>query len=130
MAVPSKEFGEDDIINCWSIFELAVTVFFLSQYRKLDGFSIEKNLFCNTRNKFIDKFTLKCPQAEDSEIFNFFKIYLLCEPAENNSEKSNFLFDGRIPINRISWMGPYLREKGDYKYSWLVENLEEGIHHL
>ena len=99
MAVLSKEFGDDDIINCWSIFELAVTVFFLSQYRKLDGFAIEKNLFCNIRNKFIDKFTLKCPQAEDSEIFNFFKIYLLCEPAEN---KSDFLFDDRIPINRIN----------------------------
>ena len=129
MTVLSKEFGDNDIINYPSIFELAVKVFILSQYRKLNGFAIEKNLYCNARNEFIDTFRLKYPQAEGSEISNFLKIYLLYEPAENNYERSEFLFDDRIPINRIRWMGPYLQEKGDYKYSWLVENLEEAIHH-
>ena len=129
MTALSREFGDDDIMNYSSIFELAVKVFFLSQYRKLDGFAIEKNLYCNARNEFIDKFRLKYPQAEDSEIFNFKKIYLFYEPAENNYKTSEFLFDDRIPINKISWMGPYLQEKGGYKYSWLVENLEDGIHH-
>ena len=80
-------------------------------------------------NEFIEKFRLKYPEAEDSEIFKFLKIYLLYQPAENNYEKSDFLFDERIPINRISWMGPYLQEEGDYKYSWLVENLKENIQH-
>ena len=42
----------------------------------------------------------------DSEIFNFFKIYLLFEPAENNYKKSDFLFHDRIPLNEICWMGP------------------------
>ena len=60
---------------------------------------------------------MEYPQADDTKIFNFLKIYLIHQPAENNYEKSEFLFDKRLPINRISWMGPYLQEKGDYKYS-------------
>ena len=130
MSVLLKEFvGDDDTINYSSIFELAVKVFYLLYYRKLDGFANEKNLYCNARNEFIEKFRLKYPQADETEIFNFLKIYLLCEPAENNYEKSEFLLDDRIPINRMSWIGLYLQEKGDYRYSWLVENLEEGIHY-
>ena len=77
MTVLSKEFCDDDIINYSSIFELGVKVFSLSQYRKLDGFAIEKNLYCDAKNEFVDKFRLKYPQTEDSEIFNFLKIYLL-----------------------------------------------------
>ena len=125
----SNEFGHDDTINYLNIFELGVKVFFFSYYRKLDGFATEKNLYCKAMNEFIEKFRLKYPKAEDSEIFKFLKIYLLYQPAENNYEKSDFLFDERIPINRISWMGPYLQEEGDYKYSWLVENLKENIQH-
>ena len=90
---------------------------------------LKKNRYCSARNDFTEKFRLKYRQATDPEILNFLKIYLLYQPAENNYEKSEFLFDERIPINRISWMGPYLQEKGDCKYSWLVENLEEGLHH-
>ena len=108
MTVLSKEFGDDDIINYSSIFELAVKIFFLSQYKKLDRFAIEINLYCNTRNEFIDKFRLKYPQAKESKIFNFLKIYLLYKLAENNYEKSEFLFDDRILINRINWMGRVL----------------------
>ena len=87
----SKEFvGNNDTINYSSIFELAVKVFYLSHYRKLHGFAIEKNLYCNARNEFIEKFRLKYSQADDNEIFNFLKIYLLYEPPENNYEKSKF----------------------------------------
>ena len=63
MTVLSKEFGDADIRNYSSIFELAVKIFFLSQYRKLDGFAIEK------RNEFIDKFRLKYPQTVKFLIF-------------------------------------------------------------
>ena len=130
MSVLLKEFvGDGDTINYSSIFELGVKVFYLSYYRKLDGFATEKNLYCNTRNEFIEKFRLKYPQPDETEFLNFSKIYLLYEPAENSYEKSEFLFDERIPINRMSWIGPYLQEEGDYKYLWLGENLEEGIHH-
>ena len=129
MTVISNKSGDDFSVDYSSIFELAVKVFYLSQYRKLDGFGTEKNLYRSSRNEFIEKFRLKYPKAENDEIFNFVRIYLLYQPAENNHEKSDFLFDGRIPVNRLSWMGPYLQEKGDYKYSWLVENLEKNIHH-
>ena len=63
MTVLSKEFGDADIRNYSSIFELAVKIFFLLQYRKLDGFAIEK------RNEFIDKFRLKYPQTVKFLIF-------------------------------------------------------------
>ena len=130
MSVLLKEFVDDgDTINYSGIFDLGVKVFYLSYYRKLDEFASEKNLYCNARNKFIEKFRFKYPQADETEIFNFLKIYLLHEPAENYYEKSEFLFDERTPINRMSWTGPYLQEKGHYKYSWLGENLEEDIHH-
>ena len=69
MTVLSKEFGDDDIINYSSIFEFGVKVFSLSQYRKLDGFAIEKNLYCDAKNEFIDKFRLKYPQAVKFLIF-------------------------------------------------------------
>ena len=49
--------------------------------------------------EFIRKFRIKYPQISDEEIFNFMNIYLLNEPAENNYEKSDFLSDGRIPVN-------------------------------
>ena len=62
----SKEFGDEDTINYWGIFELGVKVFFLLYYRKLDSFATEKNLYCKARNKFIEKFRLKYPEAEDS----------------------------------------------------------------
>ena len=72
MTTLSVEFvADDDTINYSGIFELAVKVFYLSQYRKLEGFAIKKNLYCEGRNEFIEKFRLKYPQADDSEIFNF-----------------------------------------------------------
>ena len=46
----------------------------------------------------------------DEDIFNFIRIYLLSEPAENNYEKSDFLFDGRLLLNRICCMGLYLQK--------------------
>ena len=44
-------------------------------------------------------------------------------------QKINFLFDGRLPRNRICWVGLYLQGKGDYKYCWLIEKTGQGIHH-
>ena len=53
----------------------------------------------------------------DEEVSNFIKIHLLCEPGKDNIFKSEFLFNDRIYIDRLSWVGPYLQECGDYKYS-------------
>ena len=55
--------------------------------------------FADIIYEFIRKFRIKYPQISDEEIFNFMNIYLLNEPAENNYEKSDILFDGRIPVN-------------------------------
>ena len=40
-----------------------------------------------------------------------------------------FYMTEEFHFNRISFVGPCLQEKGDYKYWWLIENMEEGIHH-
>ena len=69
-------------------------------FRKANVFVAEMNLLKNSE--------LMC----DEEIFSFIRIYLLHEPAKNNYVKSDFLFDGRLPLNRICWMGPYLQKKG------------------
>ena len=55
--------------------------------------------FADIIYEFIRKFRIKYPQISDEAIFNFMNIYLLNEPAENNYEKSDFLSDGRIPVN-------------------------------
>ena len=89
MSAVSKELSYED----HSLFELAIDVFYLSQYRKLDGFFDQKSKYIFCRYEFIRKFRMKYPQMSDEKIFNFMSIYLLYEPAENNYGKSNFLFD-------------------------------------
>ena len=95
MSAVSKELSYED----HSLFELAIDVFYLSQYRKLDGFFDQKSKYIFCRYEFIRKFRIKYPQMSDEKIFNFMSIYLLYEPAENNYEKSDILFDGRIPVD-------------------------------
>ena len=89
----------------------------------------QKCKYILNRDEFIKKFRIKYLQLSDEEIFGFIRIYLLSKPAENNYEKTDFLFDGRLPLNRICWMDPYLQEEGDYTFCWLIENTGEGIHH-
>lgn len=122
MSVISKELPD-------SPFEIVVDVFYYSQYRKRDGYFVQKSKYISLRDEFFEKFSIKYPQMPFEEVFSFISIYLMYKPAENNYEKSDFLFDEKIPINRICWMGPYLQEKGNYKYTWLIENMGEGIHH-
>ena len=58
-------------------FELAIDVFYLSQYRKLDDFFDQKHKYIFYRNELIRKFRIKYPQMSDEEIFNFMSIYLI-----------------------------------------------------
>ena len=72
MSVLSTEFvGDGFSVDYSSIFELGVKTFYFSQYRKLDGFASQKNLYCSIRNDFTEKFRLKYRQATDPEILNF-----------------------------------------------------------
>lgn len=82
--------------------------------KSITTFSIEtkkvlqkkKAEYIKLRNEFIEKLRAEYPQMTDAEVFNFSKIYLLFnEDSHTKSNKSNFLFDERIPINQISWMG-------------------------
>ena len=123
MSSISKVLFDDDIVDKTSLYEIAADVFYLSQYRKIEGNFAMKNEYIRKRDEFIKKVETKYPLISDEEIFNFIRIYLLYEPAEINQEKSDFLFDGRIPLNRICWMGPYLQEKGDYRYCWVIESM-------
>ena len=129
MSVISKELSDDNIKENPSLFEIAADVFYLSQYKKLEEHFVQKSKYICSRDEFIKKFRIKYPQMSEEEISNFIRIYLLYEPAENNYKKSDFLFDGRLPLNRICWMSFYLQEEVDYKYCWLIENTGEGIHH-
>ena len=129
MSIISKELSDDKIKENPSLFEIAVAVFYLSQYKRLEGYFVQKSKNICSRDEFIRKSRIKYPQMSDEELFNFIRIYLLYEPAENNYEKRDFLFDGRLPRNRICWMGLYLQGKGDYKYCWLIEKTGEGMHH-
>ena len=63
----------------------------------------------------------------DAEIFNFFLIYLLFEPAENNYK---VIFCSMIEYHWMKFAGwdHYLQGEGDWNYWWLVENLGEGLH--
>ena len=66
-------------------------------------------------------FRIKYPQMSDEEIFNFVGTYLLREHAE----KSDFLFNGRLPLDRICCMGPYLQEEGDYMMKKITDQLDD-----
>ena len=66
-------------------------------------------------------FRIKYPQMSDEEIFNFVGTYLLREHAE----KSDFLLDGRLPLDRIWGMGPYLQEEGDYMMEKITDQLDD-----
>ena len=85
-------------------------VFYLSQYRKMEGNFAKKNKYIRKIDEFVKKFRTKYPLMSDEENFSFIRIYLLYQPAENNYEKSDFLFDGQIPLHRISCMGPICKK--------------------
>lgn len=111
-----------------SLFEIATDVFNFSQYTNFKKKMHQK--YNSKRFTFIKKMKIKHLQVSDGGIFNFTKIYLTYKPAENEfKDKDDFIFDGRIPINQISWKGPYLKEQKDYEYYWLIENMKENIHH-
>ena len=81
-----------------SLFEIGV--FYLSQYRKLDGCITKKENYIRARDEFIEKFKVKYLQVS-AEILKFFQMHLLYKPAENNYDKSDLLIDEGILINRI-----------------------------
>ena len=105
MSVISKVLPEED-----SLLEIVIDVFYYLHCRKPDGYFDKKNKYVALRDKFVEKIRIKYPQMSDEEIFNFISIYLIYESIKNNY-KSDFLFDGRIPFNRISFVGPYCKKK-------------------
>ena len=122
--------SDNDIVDSDTLFEIAIDVFYLSKYRNAeDDFDRNKNRYYHRLWNFILKLKRKYPQISDEEISNFIRIYLLYEPGEGNFLKSEFLFDGLIYIDRFSWVGPYLQECGDYKFSRMIENLGKNLHH-
>ena len=77
-----NECNDSGLHFLWSFlarffFELAIDLFYLSQYRKLDGFFDQKSEYIFYRDEFIRKFRIKYPQMSDVEIFNFMSIYLI-----------------------------------------------------
>ena len=120
--------GDDDIVDSDILFEIAIDVFYFYKYRDVGG-DRYKNRYFHRLWDFILKFKRKHPEMSDEKVSNFIRIYLLYEPTKGNFLKSEYLFDGLVYIYRLSWVGPYLQEHGDYKYSWLIENLGKNLHH-
>lgn len=108
--------------------ENALNVYYLWQYKYIKKRHNLKWGYVKKRDEFVTKFRSKYPEITDVEIANFFRIYLKYEPAENNYEKGEFYFDNWIWISRICFMSAYLKERGDYNYTWMIENDTSGIH--
>ena len=122
--------GDDEIIDETTLFEIAAKVYWYSQWRYKDGFPQQKSEYIKLRNELVEKLRAEYPQMTDTKFFNFLKIYLFFNEDPNTKcDKSEFLFDGEVQVNRVSWMGPYLQKAGDWKYWQLVENMGLNIHH-
>ena len=112
------------------MFEIAAKVYWYSQWRNKDGFPQQKSEYIKLRNELVGKLRAEYPQMTDTKFFNFLKIYLFFNEDPNKKcDKSEFLFDGEVQVNSVSWMGPYLQKAGDWKYWQLVENMGLNIHH-
>lgn len=59
----------------------------------------------------VEKLRATYSQMTEAKVFNLFKIYLLFnENPRTKCCKSEFLFDDKIELNKICWMGPYLQK--------------------
>ena len=68
-----RAFGDDDIIDETTLFEMPWKIYYLSQWRNKDGYKKQNTEYIDLRNEFIDKLRKKYPQMTDAEIFNFFQ---------------------------------------------------------
>ena len=112
-----------------SLFEIVIDVFYYSHYAKLVRYFDKKNKYVALRDKLIGKFWIKYPQMSDEEFSVLWASILSMRQSKIITRKMIFYMTEEFHFNRISFVGPYLQEKGDYKYWWLIENMEEGIHH-
>ena len=107
--MPGRIFGDDEIIDETTLFEIAVKVYWFSQRQNKEGFPQRKAEYIKLRNQLIEKLRKEYSQMADAEILNFLKIYLLFnEDPHKKCDKNEFFFDDKVDVNRICWMGPYL----------------------
>ena len=118
-----QEYGIslEAIINL-SLFENALNVCAFWQYKRIRDYRFQKWLYVQNRDEFLIKLQIRYPFMTGPEISSFIRIYLASSVNENNTEASEFLSDDRILISRIFFMGPYLKEEGDYDFIWMNEN--------
>ena len=58
MSVISTELSDDDVNENSSLFETAADVCYLSQYKNLEGYVVQKSKFICSRDEFIKKFRI------------------------------------------------------------------------
>ena len=75
--MPGRIFRDDDIIDETTLFEIAVKIYWFSQWQNKEGFPQRKAEYSKLRNQLIEKLRKEYPQMTDTEILNFLKIYLL-----------------------------------------------------
>ena len=85
-----------------------------------------KWIYKRNNEEFVRKFKLKFLAADDNEIKNFTRIYLILGDFIFRNKDSNELL-----IARIIFIGIYLRELYvDHEYGWFPENTKLGLHFL
>ena len=111
--------------NARSIYELYE---YTLQESKVElGWLYEKN-----KAKFIRKFKLKYPQADESEIKFSFRIYLTPEFDSDKNDLGDYKhYDkegNEWPINSSDYIGIYWKDVGDYNYGWFIKNDGSGLY--
>ena len=102
--------------------ENALSLHTLCEYKNQDEYLQHKWLYRINKEEFVRKFKLKFPAADDDEIKNFTRIYLV---------PGDFIMDidgDDFRISRIIFIGNYLKEfYVDHNYRWFLENTNLGL---
>lgn len=111
-----------------TLFENAIEMYSIYEYKFKKGQFAIKWLYEKNRDEFIRKFKLCYLTATDSKIKNFIQIYLQPVLDDNFHDLGDFSLNDEIRINRLCFVGNYLKDKNVYiNHGWLIENGRTGF---
>lgn len=107
-----RGYGDDDIIDRTSLFEIATRVYCFSQWRNKEGFHSKKSEYIKLRNELIEQLKIEYPQMTDAEIFKFFKIYLrFNEDPHSKCDKSDFFLIRKMRLAEFIGLDPTFKNQ-------------------